>query len=62
MGLMHPDVLPHLSGRVVTMAVPAEEYIEIEYRDRLRRDGKIEFWAGNPSSSGWANLTTYTWQ
>lgn len=48
MGLMHPDVLPHLSGRVVTMAVPAEEYIEIEYRDRLRRDGKIEFLGGKP--------------
>ena len=48
MGLMHPDVLPHLSGRVVTMAVPAEEYIEIEYRDGLRRDGKIEFLGGKP--------------
>ena len=48
MGLMHPDVLPHLSGRIVSMAVPAEEYIEIEYRDELRRAGKIEFLGGKP--------------
>ena len=30
------------------MAVPAEEYIEIEYRDTLRREGKIEFLGGKP--------------
>ncbi|HZA21649.1 MAG TPA: peptidase dimerization domain-containing protein, partial [Dehalococcoidia bacterium] len=27
---------------------PAEEYIEIEYRDGLRREGKIEFLGGKP--------------
>ena len=48
MGLMHPDVLPNLNGRIVAMAVPAEEYIEIEYRDELRRAGKIEFLGGKP--------------
>ena len=48
MALMQTDVLPHLGGRIVSMAVPAEEYIEIEYRDRLRRDGKIEFLGGKP--------------
>lgn len=48
MALMREDVLPHLSGRIVAMAVPAEEYIEIEYRDGLRRDGKIEFLGGKP--------------
>ena len=47
-GLMQPDVLSALSGRLVFMAVPAEEYIEIEYRDSLRRDGKIEFLGGKP--------------
>ena len=47
-GLMHPDVLSDLSGRIVLMAVPAEEYIEIEYRDGLRREGKIEFLGGKP--------------
>ena len=48
MGLMSSKVLPELSGRLVLMAVPAEEYIEIEYRDSLRRAGKIEFLGGKP--------------
>ena len=48
MGLLASDVLPSLSGRVVLIAVPAEEYIEIEYRDGLRRQGKIEFLGGKP--------------
>ena len=41
-------VLDELSGRLVFMAVPAEEYIEIEYRDGLRREGTIEFLGGKP--------------
>ena len=48
MGLMQPDVLSSLSGRLAFMAVPAEEYIEIEYRDSLRRQGKLEFLGGKP--------------
>ena len=48
LGLMQPDVLSALSGRIALVAVPAEEYIEIEYRDGLRRDGKIEFLGGKP--------------
>jgi len=48
MGLMLPNVLPALSGRIALVAVPAEEYIEIEYRDELRRLGKIEFLGGKP--------------
>ena len=48
LGLMQPDVLLALSGRIALIAVPAEEYIEIEYRDGLRRDGKIEFLGGKP--------------
>ena len=47
-GLMRPDVLAALSGRVVLIAVPAEEYIQIEYRDSLRKKGKIEFLGGKP--------------
>ena len=47
-GLMSQDTLASLSGRVALMAVPAEEYIEIEYRDTLRRQGKIEFLGGKP--------------
>ena len=47
-GLMAPEVLGDLSGRVVLFAVPAEEYIEIEYRDELRRAGEVEFLGGKP--------------
>ena len=47
-GLMQSEVLSALSGRLVFMAVPAEEYIEIEYRDSLRREGKLEFLGGKP--------------
>ncbi len=47
-GLLVPEVLSHLSGRIVFLAVPAEEYIEIEFRDDLRRDGRIEFLGGKP--------------
>ena len=47
-GLLAPDVLPHLAGRVVLFAVPAEEYIEIEFRDGLRQQGVIEFLGGKP--------------
>ncbi len=48
MALNQPDVLESLSGRLAFMAVPAEEYIEIEYRDSLRRQGKLEFLGGKP--------------
>ena len=47
-GLMARDVLPALSGRVVLIAVPAEEYVQLEYRDTLRQQGKIEFMGGKP--------------
>ena len=46
MGLKAPGVMESLGGRVALIAVPAEEYIEIEYRDELRRQGKLEFLAG----------------
>ena len=45
-GLKAAGVLESLSGRVALIAVPAEEYIEIEYRDELRRQGKLEFLGG----------------
>ncbi len=47
-GLAQPDVLSALSGRLVFMAVPAEEYIELEYRETLQSEGKIEFLGGKP--------------
>ena len=47
-GLRGSGILPELAGRVVFMAVPAEEFIEIEYRDQLRQEGRIEFMGGKP--------------
>ena len=48
MGLQASGVMEALSGRVALLAVPSEEYIEIEYRDELRRAGGIEFLGGKP--------------
>jgi amidohydrolase len=47
-GLVDAGVAPHLAGSVVFFAVPAEEYVEIEYREGLARQGKIEFLGGKP--------------
>jgi amidohydrolase len=47
-GLKAAGVAEGLAGRVALIAVPAEEYIEVEYRDELRRQGKIEFLGGKP--------------
>lgn len=46
--LTHSGVLPYLDGRIDFMAVPAEEYIELGYRKRLREEGKIRYYAGKP--------------
>ena len=48
LGLIKSEVLPYLAGRVVFMAVPAEEYIEIGFRDKLRKEGKLSFLGGKP--------------
>ncbi len=45
-GMQAPGVLDALSGAVALLAVPAEEYIEMEFRDELRGQGKIEFLGG----------------
>lgn len=47
-GLQAAGVMETLSGRVALMAVPAEEYIELEYRNNLRLQGKVEFLGGKP--------------
>jgi len=39
-------VLGQLSGRILLMAIPAEEFIEIDYRGKLRNEGKIRFYGG----------------
>ena len=39
-------VKDYLDGEVVMVTVPAEEYIEIDYRNRLREEGKLMFFGG----------------
>jgi metal-dependent amidase/aminoacylase/carboxypeptidase family protein len=46
LGLMETHILPSLSGNVALIAVPAEEFIEIEERLRFRAEGRIELLAG----------------
>ena len=45
-GIGLDSVKDDLSGNIVMIAVPAEEYIEIDYRNRLRQEGKLEFFGG----------------
>ncbi len=45
-GLVRSGVLGELGGRVAFMAVPAEEYVEIDYRVGLTEQGKTEFLGG----------------
>lgn len=46
MGFVDARVMEELPGAISFMAVPAEEYVEIEYRLRLRDEGKIKFLGG----------------
>lgn len=46
LGLKLGELGTELDGNVTFMAVPAEEYVEIEYRNRLREEGKIHFLGG----------------
>lgn len=47
-GLVESGVMAHLGSNVALMAVPAEEYVEVEYRLGLREKGEIEFLGGKP--------------
>ncbi|MHB1296706.1 MAG: amidohydrolase [Anaerolineae bacterium] len=47
-GLVESGVMPYLGGSVALMAVPAEEYVEIEYRLGLQAAGRLEFLGGKP--------------
>jgi amidohydrolase len=47
-GLLAPGVMDRLSGSVTLLVVPAEEYVEIEWRNELRRSRRIEFLGGKP--------------
>ena len=45
-GLMVPEVLRALCGDVDLMAVPAEEFVDLEYRLDLQKQGKLRFLSG----------------
>jgi amidohydrolase len=45
-GLVRSGVLSELAGKVAFMAVPAEEYVEIDYRVGLTQADKTEFLGG----------------
>lgn len=46
MAMKDVDAMKYLGGDLVLFAVPAEEYVEIEYRNKLREEKKIEFLGG----------------
>jgi len=45
-GLAAAGIMEQLDGDVTLFAVPAEEFVEIEYRNRLRQEGKIGYLGG----------------
>lgn len=46
--LKEPGALDGLCGRIRLCAVPAEELIEIEYRENLIKEGRIKYYGGKP--------------
>lgn len=47
-GLVNSGLADHLAGSVTFMAVPAEEFIELEWRSHQRAIGRLEFLGGKP--------------
>ena len=45
-GLSDKKILSKLCGKITFLAVPAEEFVEIEWRNALRKKGEVEFLAG----------------
>lgn len=46
--LKEPGVLDDMCGKILLVAVPAEELIEVEYREELRKKGIIRYFGGKP--------------
>lgn len=44
--LKDTDIMDYLAGDVTLMAIPAEEYVELAYRNKLIEEGKIGFLGG----------------
>ena len=45
-GLIKSGAMGELDGDAVFFAVPAEEFVELEYRERLKSAGKIHYFSG----------------
>ena len=46
MGLCLSGAMEQLDGDLAFLAVPAEEFVELEYRQKLRDEGRVEFVGG----------------
>lgn len=46
LGIVESGILSELSGDVSIMATPAEEFVELEYRSKLREEGKLTYFGG----------------
>ena len=46
LGLLDDEIKPHLYGSLAPFAVPAEEFIDVEGRLRMREEGRLEFLGG----------------
>jgi len=46
--LKEPGALDGMCGKILLVAVPAEELLEIEYREELRKKGIIKYFGGKP--------------
>jgi len=46
--LKEPGVLDDMCGKILLVAVPAEELIEVGYRQELRKNGTIRYFGGKP--------------
>lgn len=44
--LKKSGIMSELCGDVTFMAVPAEEFIELDYREQLKKEGKIKYFGG----------------
>jgi len=45
-GLIKSGIMDELSGSITFFAVPAEEFIELDYRKKLRSNGQIKYFGG----------------
>ena len=46
--LKEPGALDGMCGKILLVAVPAEELLELEYREDLRKKGVIKYFGGKP--------------